>query len=142
MSSRVRSTVRTKDLAAQLKVTEKHIRRVLRSMPEYDDGIYTKYEWSKNDPMLSRITGSMKANSRRGLRSHKGVVTSKGQLVIPADIRRRYHIEKGTQVHIEEVDRGILLRPITDQSIERVRGILAGKGLPERIEKEPDREIR
>jgi hypothetical protein len=45
-------------------------------------------------------------------------------------------------IRIEEVPEGLLLRPLTDDAIDRVRGILAGKGFPDRIEKEPDREIR
>ncbi|HWY68082.1 MAG TPA: AbrB/MazE/SpoVT family DNA-binding domain-containing protein [Terriglobales bacterium] len=139
MTIRSKQTVTPKELAAQLRMTEKQVRRFLRSMPFYDDGIYTKYEWSKHDPILPRIAASINARKRS---SRQSVVTSKGQLVIPAAIRRRYHIKSGTQVHIEELDGGILLRPITDQSIERVRGILAGKGLPERIEKETDRDIR
>jgi AbrB family looped-hinge helix DNA binding protein len=136
---RSKQKVTPKELAAQLRMTEKQVRRFLRSMPLYDDGIYTKYEWSKQDPMLPRIAASLNARRRLG---RKTVVTSKGQVVIPAEVRRRYHIKKGTQVHIEELDGGILLRPITDQSIHRVRGILAGKGLPDRIEKEIDRDIQ
>lgn len=140
MGGQSKQVIRTKDLSAQLKLTQKHIRRILRSLPLYDDGVYTKYAWLKDDPELPKVSALIAARSKR--RNRRGVVTSKGQLVIPAEIRRRYHIEKGTHVNIEELDNGILLRPINDESIERVRGILAGKGLPDRIEKEPDREIR
>lgn len=62
--------------------------------------------------------------------------------MIPAAIRRRYRIKKGTEIRIEEVPGGLLLRPVTEDAIDRLCGILAGKGLPDRIEKEPDREIR
>lgn len=72
---------------------------------------------------------------------YKTVVTSKGQMVIPAAVRRRYRIGTGTEIHIEEVRNGLLLRPVTDDPIDRLCGILAGKGFPDRIEKEPDREI-
>lgn len=70
-------------------------------------------------------------------------VTSKGQFVIPAELRRRHHIRKGTRVRIEEVKEGILLRPITDEYIDSLCGILAGRGLPTEIEREadPDRAI-
>jgi antitoxin PrlF len=74
--------------------------------------------------------------------SYRTVVTSKGQVVIPAAILRRSGIKNGTVIRIEEVPGGLLLRPITKDAIDRLRGILAGKGLPDRIEKEPDREIR
>ncbi|HET9742847.1 MAG TPA: AbrB/MazE/SpoVT family DNA-binding domain-containing protein [Terriglobales bacterium] len=72
----------------------------------------------------------------------EAVFTSKGQLVIPAATRRRYRIGKGTRVHIDEVATGILLRPLTDDPIDRLCGMLAGKGYPHRIEKDSDREIR
>jgi AbrB family looped-hinge helix DNA binding protein len=53
--------------------------------------------------------------------------TSKGQLVIPAKLRRKHKIEAGTQVQILEDQFGrIVLQPITDDYISRVRGLLAG----------------
>jgi AbrB family looped-hinge helix DNA binding protein len=69
-------------------------------------------------------------------------VTSKGQMVIPVAIRRRYGIGAGTEIRIEEVPGGLLLRPVAEDAIDRLCGILAGKGFPDRIEKEPDRDIR
>ncbi len=52
--------------------------------------------------------------------------TSKGQLVIPAELRRKHKIEAGTKVKILEDQLGrIVLQPITDEYIRRVRGILA-----------------
>jgi AbrB family looped-hinge helix DNA binding protein len=73
--------------------------------------------------------------------SREAVVTSKGQLVIPADIRKRYRIRRGTRVRIEEVEQGILVRPMTEDAIDRLCGILEGKGLPARIDRDPDREL-
>jgi AbrB family looped-hinge helix DNA binding protein len=53
--------------------------------------------------------------------------TSKGQLVIPAKLRRKHKIEAGTKVQILEDQFGrIVLQPITDDYISRVRGLLAG----------------
>jgi AbrB family looped-hinge helix DNA binding protein len=37
-------------------------------------------------------------------------VSSKGQLVLPTEIRRRRGIEPGSEVEIEEVPEGVLLR--------------------------------
>ena len=37
-------------------------------------------------------------------------VSSKGQLVLPTEIRRRRGIEAGSEVEIEEVPEGVLLR--------------------------------
>jgi AbrB family looped-hinge helix DNA binding protein len=52
--------------------------------------------------------------------------TSKGQLVIPAALRRKHKIEAGTKVKIFEDQFGrIVLLPITDDYIDRVMGMLA-----------------
>jgi len=53
-------------------------------------------------------------------------VTSKGQLVIPAALRRKHMIAAGTRVKILEDQFGrIVLQPDTDEYISRVRGFLA-----------------
>ena len=50
-------------------------------------------------------------------------VTSKGQLVVPASIRRRYGIKPGTRVNfVEEGDR-IIFQPVTREYISSFRGI-------------------
>jgi AbrB family looped-hinge helix DNA binding protein len=51
-------------------------------------------------------------------------ITSKGQLVIPARIRRRYGIKTGTRVRFVERDGEIVLQPITSAAIRSLRGIL------------------
>ena len=52
--------------------------------------------------------------------------TSKGQLVIPAELRRKHKIEAGTKVAILEDQFGrIVLQPITDEYIDRVMGLFA-----------------
>jgi len=52
--------------------------------------------------------------------------TSKGQLVIPAELRRKHKIEAGTKVRILEDQFGrIVLQPITEDYIDRVMGLLA-----------------
>lgn len=68
-------------------------------------------------------------------------VTSKGQLVIPIELRKQYFIKPGARVHLKAVDGGILLRPFTKETIRRLCGCLAGLGIPADIEHEPDREI-
>jgi AbrB family looped-hinge helix DNA binding protein len=53
--------------------------------------------------------------------------TSKGQLVVPAELRRKHGIEPGTRVKFLEDEFGrIILQPITEQYIDRVMGCLAG----------------
>ena len=57
-----------------------------------------------------------------------GKFTSKGQLVIPAELRRKHKIKAGTRVHFLEDQLGrIVLQPVTDEYIERLRGCLADK---------------
>ena len=58
----------------------------------------------------------------------KTVVSAKGQVVIPAKLRRRFGIEKGTQVYLYERDGEIIIRPITDEYIRRMAGITGTKG--------------
>jgi len=71
----------------------------------------------------------------------EGVVTSKGQLVIPAKLRRDLRIGKGTRVRCQRIKRGIAIYPKQAEGIDRLCGILAGLGLPPDIEREPDREL-
>jgi AbrB family looped-hinge helix DNA binding protein len=53
--------------------------------------------------------------------------TSKGQLVIPAALRRKHKIEAGTKVKFLEDQFGrIVLQPITEEYIDRVMGLFAG----------------
>ncbi len=52
--------------------------------------------------------------------------TSKGQLVVPAELRRKHRIEAGTRVKFLEDQFGrIVLQPITEDYIDRVMGCLA-----------------
>jgi AbrB family looped-hinge helix DNA binding protein len=51
--------------------------------------------------------------------------TSKGQLVVPAELRRKHGIQAGTRVRFLEDQFGrIVLQPITEGYIQRVRGCL------------------
>ena len=50
-------------------------------------------------------------------------VTSKGQLVVPSRIRRRFGIKPGTRINfVEEGDR-IIFQPVTREYIHSFRGI-------------------
>jgi AbrB family looped-hinge helix DNA binding protein len=53
--------------------------------------------------------------------------TTKGQVVIPLRLRKQYHIEEGTKAVVEATPEGILLKPVTRHSINRLRGILKRK---------------
>ena len=54
--------------------------------------------------------------------------TIKGQVIIPAEIRKKFNIKKGTRIAISEgAGNVILLKPIPDDPIEASRGMLKGK---------------
>jgi len=55
------------------------------------------------------------------------VATVKGQIVIPAPLRHKFGIKKGTKFHVYEEDGKIVLEPINFQELLRsLRGILKG----------------
>lgn len=52
--------------------------------------------------------------------------TSKGQLVVPAELRRKHGIAAGTRVKFLEDQFGrIVIQPITEDYVDRVMGCLA-----------------
>ena len=53
--------------------------------------------------------------------------TTKGQVVIPAWLRKQFHIEDGTKAVVQATPDGILLQPVTAALIKRGRGILKRK---------------
>jgi len=70
-----------------------------------------------------------------------GTVTSKGQLVIPAEIRRSAKISTGTRVRFEYIKGGIAIYPQYADDVERAKGLLAGLRLPPDIERDAEREL-
>jgi AbrB family looped-hinge helix DNA binding protein len=67
---------------------------------------------------------------------------TKGQIVIPSSLRRKFEIKEGTRIQIEvdEKERRIILRPITRQYMHSLRGKFKGKGLMKELLKEKNRE--
>ncbi len=53
--------------------------------------------------------------------------TTKGQVVIPSWLRKQFHIEDGTKAVVQATPEGILLKPVTSVTIQRLRGILKRK---------------
>jgi AbrB family looped-hinge helix DNA binding protein len=54
--------------------------------------------------------------------------TTKGQVVIPADLRKKFNIKKGSKVSIYEGENNvIIIRPLPEDSIEASKGMLKGK---------------
>ena len=68
-------------------------------------------------------------------------VNAKGQVVIPADIRDRFDIKQGTKIAFVEEQGRLFLQPVTDVFIESMRGSLAKRGMPTKLERPRDREF-
>ena len=70
------------------------------------------------------------------------VATSKGQVVIPAKLRRRLGIQAGTYIEIEvdEANNRLILTPVTRAYIHSLRGKYKGKGLMKALIAEKNRE--
>ncbi|HUK46054.1 MAG TPA: AbrB/MazE/SpoVT family DNA-binding domain-containing protein [Terriglobales bacterium] len=64
--------------------------------------------------------------------------TSKGQVVIPAELRRKHKIHAGTEAEVFEDPLGrIVLQPITEEYIDHITGMLGpGSNLIEELAKE------
>jgi len=54
----------------------------------------------------------------------ESTMTSKGQIVVPAKLRRRYGLKPGTKVYFIERDDEILFQPVTKEFIRSVHGML------------------
>lgn len=70
------------------------------------------------------------------------IATKKGQIVIPSKVRRQFEIKEGTriQIDINEKDHSIVLKPITREYINSLRGKFKGKGLMKELTEEKKRE--
>lgn len=55
--------------------------------------------------------------------------TVKGQIVIPAALRKKYGIKNGTRIIISDMGDAILLKPVTEQYLRTLQGSLKGKGV-------------
>ncbi|MEO8355429.1 MAG: AbrB/MazE/SpoVT family DNA-binding domain-containing protein [Chloroflexota bacterium] len=54
--------------------------------------------------------------------------TVKGQIVIPASLRRKYGIKNGTKIIVTDVGDAIVLKPVTEQYLKNMQGSLKGRG--------------
>ncbi len=70
------------------------------------------------------------------------VATSKGQIVIPARIRKQLGIKEGTylQIDVDAVTRQIILTPVTREYVHSLRGKYKGKGLMKALMADKKRE--
>jgi hypothetical protein len=58
------------------------------------------------------------------------------------DIRRQFRIDEGTRVAFLEEQGRLFIQPVTDEFIDAMKGVLAGLGLPDRVERGKDRDLQ
>jgi AbrB family looped-hinge helix DNA binding protein len=70
------------------------------------------------------------------------ITTSKGQVVIPSKLRRRLGIREGTyiQIDLDDVNKRLILTPVTREYVHSLRGKYKGKGLMKALMAEKIRE--
>jgi hypothetical protein len=54
-------------------------------------------------------------------------VTSKGQVVVPARLRRKFGIKAGTRLNFTEADGQIMIQPVTREFIDSFCGLFKAK---------------
>ena len=71
-------------------------------------------------------------------------ISEKGWVVIPVELRRKYHLQPGMKVHFVDYAGVISIIPVRDQPIQEGRGMLAGNGrsLTKALLDDHDQEIR
>jgi len=69
-------------------------------------------------------------------------VSTKGQIVIPAELRRRYGIRPGDEVRVDEGPGGIVVAPLLKDPVKQGRGLLPKRpSLGEALLEERRREV-
>jgi AbrB family looped-hinge helix DNA binding protein len=67
--------------------------------------------------------------------SYRTVISSKGQVVIPAELRQQFKLEKGTPATWTEEQGRLVLTPITARRLDEIMGFLKPKpGAPSMFE--------
>lgn len=56
------------------------------------------------------------------------IVTSAGQLLVPERLRKKYGMEAGVKVIFEELEGGLILRPMNKKYFKAFRGMLPSSG--------------
>jgi AbrB family looped-hinge helix DNA binding protein len=56
--------------------------------------------------------------------TYRTVISSKGQVVIPVELREQFGLKKGTPATWREEDGRLVLTPITAQRLSEIRGFL------------------
>ncbi|MBV8050512.1 MAG: AbrB/MazE/SpoVT family DNA-binding domain-containing protein [Acidobacteriaceae bacterium] len=61
------------------------------------------------------------------MRTYKTVVSSKGQVVIPAELRAKLDLTTGTPANWSEEGGRLVLTPVTERQLDEIRGFLKPK---------------
>ncbi len=54
----------------------------------------------------------------------ESTMTTKGQIVVPAKLRKRYGLKPGTKVYFIEHDGEIVFQPVTKEYLKSIHGML------------------
>ena len=69
--------------------------------------------------------------------------SSKGQLVIPVDLRTKYGLKPGTYAYIDGKGKSLIITPVSSHPIDAACGILKNsKSISGRLIKERKKELR
>lgn len=68
-------------------------------------------------------------------------ISSKGQVVVPKEVRARLKIKPGTFFHVQVEDNTIILTPMKKRPIDRLYGRFAGEKILDELEREHAGEI-
>jgi AbrB family looped-hinge helix DNA binding protein len=61
------------------------------------------------------------------MKTYRTVISSKGQVVIPAELREQFGLEKGTRATWSEEGGRLVLTPITKRRLDEIMGFLRPK---------------
>jgi AbrB family looped-hinge helix DNA binding protein len=61
------------------------------------------------------------------MNTESAYMTSKGQVVIPARLRRKYDLKEGTRLNFVEEEGRFIVQPVTKEYISSFRGIFKSK---------------
>ena len=79
--------LKTKHLAAKFGLKPTALRRVLRSMPEYADGVHTNYAWQgESDPAIAKIAAAIKTRKEE---AEKKAIAAKAALAAKAEADKK-----------------------------------------------------
>lgn len=67
------------------------------------------------------------------MEAHKSKVTSKGQIVIPKEIRVKYGINKATVIHWVQKGEGVLMIPDSEDAVIAAKGMISKSGLLDKL---------